>query len=82
LIELPQREIGGQPSWKDLVAQVEWAHKHGAPCAHGRGAAVWECGPFYSRPLSDIAALFDTVYVRSTKAWVASRAGCCSAKRT
>ncbi len=63
LIELPQREIGGQlPAWKDLVAQVEWAHKHGA-AAHMDGARLWECGPFYSRPLSEIAALFDTVYV-------------------
>jgi threonine aldolase len=63
LIELPQREIGGQlPAWKDLVAQVDWAHKHGA-AAHMDGARLWECGPFYSRPLSEIAALFDTVYV-------------------
>ena len=27
------------------------------------GARLWECGPFYGRPLSEIAALFDTVYV-------------------
>jgi threonine aldolase len=63
LIELPQREIGGRlPSWKDLVAQVKWAHDQGA-AAHLDGARLWECGPFYDRPLSEIAALFDTVYV-------------------
>jgi threonine aldolase len=63
LIELPQREIGGQlPTWKDLVAQVDWAHKHGA-AVHMDGARLWECGPFYDRPLSEITALFDTVYV-------------------
>ena len=63
LIELPQREIGGQlPAWDDLVAQVEWAHDHGA-AVHMDGARLWECGPFYDRPLAEIAALFDTVYV-------------------
>ena len=63
LLELPQREIGGQlPAWKDLVAQVDWAHKHGA-AVHMDGARLWECGSFYGRPLAEIAALFDTVYV-------------------
>ena len=63
LIELPQREIGGLlPAWKDLVAQVSWAHDRGA-AVHLDGARLWQCGPFYDRPLSDIAALFDTVYV-------------------
>jgi hypothetical protein len=27
------------------------------------GARLWQCGPFYRRPLREIAALFDTVYV-------------------
>jgi len=63
LLELPQREIGGQlPKWKQLVAQVDWAHANGA-AAHMDGARLWECGPFYDRPLKDVAALFDTVYV-------------------
>jgi threonine aldolase len=63
LIELPQREIGGQlPVWQDLVAQTAWARDHGA-AVHLDGARLWECGPFYGRPLSEIAALFDTVYV-------------------
>ena len=63
LLELPQREIGGQlPGWEDLVAQVDWAREHGA-AVHLDGARLWECGPFYARPLAEIAALFDTVYV-------------------
>ena len=63
LIELPQREIGGQlPAWDDLVAQVACARDRGA-AVHLDGARLWESGPFYDRPLSDIAALFDTVYV-------------------
>src|SRR3954452_177539 len=63
LLDLPQREIGGQlPSWDDLVAQTAWAREHGA-AVHMDGARLWECGAFYGRPLSEIAALFDTVYV-------------------
>ena len=63
LIELPQREIGGRlPAWEDLVAQVAWARDRGA-AVHLDGARLWECGPFYGRPLSEIAGLFDTVYV-------------------
>lgn len=63
LIELPQREIGGRlPAWEDLVAQVGWARDHGS-AVHLDGARLWECGPFYERSLSEIAGLFDTVYV-------------------
>jgi threonine aldolase len=63
VIELPQREIGGRlPAWEDLVAQVAWARDRGA-AVHLDGARLWECGTFYGRPLSEIAGLFDTVYV-------------------
>ena len=63
LLELPQRDIGGQlPPWKDLVAQVDWAHSVGA-AAHLDGARLWQCSGFYHRPLDAIAAPFDTVYV-------------------
>jgi threonine aldolase len=63
LVELPQREIGGRlPAWGDLVAQVGWARDRGA-AVHLDGARLWECGPYYGRPLAEIAALFDTVYV-------------------
>ncbi len=63
LIELPQREIGGcLPAWDDLVAQVSWAREQGA-AVHLDGARLWESGPFYDRPLAEIAALFDTLYV-------------------
>jgi threonine aldolase len=63
LLELPQREIGGQlPSWADLKTQTKWARDRGA-AVHMDGARLWECGPFYDRPLKEIAALFDTAYV-------------------
>ncbi|HSH79157.1 MAG TPA: beta-eliminating lyase-related protein [Herpetosiphonaceae bacterium] len=63
LLELPQREIGGQlPSWEELVAMTGWAREREIPL-HLDGARVWECVPFYRRTLAEIAALFDTVYV-------------------
>lgn len=63
LLELPQREIGGQlPSWPDLEAQVAWARERSI-AVHMDGARLWECGPFYERPYADIAGLFDSVYV-------------------
>jgi threonine aldolase len=63
LLELPQRDLGGQlPSWRDLRAQTTWARRRGV-ALHLDGARLWQCGPFYGRPLREIAALFDTVYV-------------------
>jgi threonine aldolase len=63
LLELPQRDLGGQlPAWRDLRAQATWARRNGT-ALHLDGARLWQCGPFYKRPLSEIAGLFDTVYV-------------------
>ena len=63
LLELPQREIGGQLSaWDDLGAQVAWARERGA-AVHMDGARLWEAAPFYERSPAAVAALFDSVYV-------------------
>jgi threonine aldolase len=63
LLELPQREIGGQlPEWEDLTAQVEWARSRGA-AVHLDGARIWQCPDAFQRTLEEIAGLFDTVYV-------------------
>lgn len=63
LLELPQREIGGQlPSWEELEAQCAWARERGA-ALHLDGARLWECRPFYGRDYAAIAGLFDSVYV-------------------
>ena len=63
LLELPQREIGGQlPSWSELEAQTNWAREQGA-AAHLDGARLWESGPFYGRSYAEIAGLFDSAYV-------------------
>jgi threonine aldolase len=63
LLELPQRETGGQlPSWEDLTAQCAWARQRGA-ALHLDGARLWECRPFYERNYAAIAELFDSIYV-------------------
>lgn len=63
LLELPQREIGGQlPAWDELTAIVNWARERNI-ALHLDGARLWECQPFYQRSYAEIAALFDTVYV-------------------
>jgi threonine aldolase len=63
LLELPQRDLGGQlPPWDDLVAQVDWARGRAA-ATHLDGARIWQCEPFYGKSFAEIAALFDTVYV-------------------
>jgi threonine aldolase len=63
LLELPQREIGGQlPSWGEIVELCDWARERDV-ALHLDGARLWECQPFYGRSYAAIAALFDTVYV-------------------
>jgi threonine aldolase len=78
LIELPQRDLGGQqPAWDDLTAQVGWARDHGA-AAHLDGARLWESAAGYGRPPGEIAAPFDTVYVSFYKG-IGALPGCCVA---
>jgi threonine aldolase len=78
LIELPQRDLGGQqPDWADLEAQVAWARDRGA-AAHLDGARLWESAAGYQRRPAEIAALFDTVYVSFYKG-LGGLGGCCVA---
>ena len=78
LIELPQRDLGGQqPDWPDLLAQAEWARDQGA-AVHLDGARLWESAAGYGKPLREIAALFDSVYVSFYKG-IGALAGCCVA---
>lgn len=78
LLELPQRDIGGQqPAWDDLAAQVDWARQRGA-AAHLDGARLWESSAGYGRSPAEISALFDTVYVSFYKG-IGALPGCCVA---
>jgi threonine aldolase len=78
LIELPQRDLGGQqPDWHDLQAQAGWAKGRGA-AIHLDGARLWESAAGYGRPPAEIAAAFDTVYVSFYKG-IGALPGCCVA---
>jgi len=78
VIELPQRDLGGQqPDWAALNAQLGWARERGA-AVHLDGARLWESAAGYGKPPADIAGLFDTVYVSFYKG-LGALPGCCVA---
>jgi threonine aldolase len=78
LIELPQRDLGGQqPDRDDLLAQLEWASSRGA-ATHLDGARLWESAAGYGVPPAEVAAPFDTVYVSFYKG-IGALPGCCVA---
>lgn len=63
LIELPQREIGGQlPEWDELIAICDYCRERGI-ALHLDGARLWEAAPYYGKSEKEICDLFDTVYV-------------------
>ncbi len=75
LIELPQREIGGQlPSWEELTAQTELARSH-STALHLDGARLLETLPHFDRSAEDVSALFDSVYLSMYKG-LGGLAGC------
>ena len=62
-VELPLRDAGCLlPSWEELVDLSAAARDLGVPL-HVDGARLWESQPFWDRPLPEIAALADSVYV-------------------
>ena len=76
LLELPQRDLGGQlPAWSDLQDQVAWAREHGA-ATHLDGARLWESSAGYGRSPAEIASLFDSAYVSFYKG-IGALPGCC-----
>jgi len=63
LLELPQREIGGQlPDYKTLVEISEYCKKKGIRL-HLDGARLFEILPFYKKSAAEICSLFDSVYI-------------------
>jgi threonine aldolase len=63
MLELPLRDAGFVlPSWDELTATVAAARERDA-VVHFDGARLWECAPHFGRPLAEIAALADSVYV-------------------
>ncbi|MDN7244553.1 threonine aldolase family protein [Planococcus shenhongbingii] len=63
LLELPQREIGGQlPSYETLEQISEWSRDKGIKL-HLDGARLLEVLPYYQKSAAEIASLFDSVYI-------------------
>jgi threonine aldolase len=63
LLELPQREIGGQlPDYKTLEAISAYCDERGIRL-HLDGARLFEILPYYEKSAAEICALFDSVYV-------------------
>lgn len=63
LLELPQREIGGQlPDYQELVEISSYCRKKGIKL-HLDGARLFEIVPYYQKSVAEICGLFDSVYV-------------------
>jgi len=74
-IELPLRRAGYRlPEWSELRAISAWCRERGVPL-HFDGARLWEAAAHYERPLHEIAALADSVYVSFYKG-LGGLAGC------
>ncbi|RZL39593.1 MAG: threonine aldolase [Rubrivivax sp.] len=74
-IELPLRRAGYRlPTWSELRAISLWCRERGVPL-HFDGARLWEAAAHYERPLHEVAALADSVYVSFYKG-LGGLAGC------
>ena len=63
LVELPLRDAGCLlPTWEELVGLSTACRGRGV-ALHVDGARIWESQPWFDRPLAEIAALADTMYV-------------------
>lgn len=63
LLELPQREIGGQlPAYEELEAIAAYCRGKGIKL-HLDGARLFEILPYYKKGAAEICALFDSVYI-------------------
>ncbi|GAA4714367.1 threonine aldolase family protein [Brevibacillus fulvus] len=63
LLELPQREIGGQlPAFSELEEISAYCRQRGIKL-HLDGARLFEILPFYQKTAAEICQLFDSVYV-------------------
>ncbi|MHC0036935.1 threonine aldolase family protein [Pseudoneobacillus sp. C159] len=63
LLELPQREIGGQlPHYETIVEISKFCREKGIKL-HLDGARLYETLPFYQKSAAEICSLFDSVYL-------------------
>ncbi|WP_246215594.1 threonine aldolase family protein [Listeria valentina] len=63
LIELPQRELGGElPDFAELEAISDYCQQNGI-FLHLDGARLFEVLPYYEKTAEQVCALFDSVYI-------------------
>lgn len=63
LLELPQREIGGQlPEYAELEAISAYCRNEGIKL-HLDGARLFEILPYYGKTAAEVCTLFDSVYI-------------------
>jgi len=63
LLELPQREIGGQlPDYKSIEEISEYCKTNGIRL-HLDGARLFEILPYYQKSVEEVCSLFDSVYI-------------------
>ncbi|MEK3885822.1 beta-eliminating lyase-related protein [Paenibacillus sp. PL2-23] len=63
LLELPQREIGGQlPQYAELEAMSAYCRERRIKL-HLDGARLFEVLPYYGKTAQEVCALFDSVYI-------------------
>lgn len=63
LLELPQREIGGQlPDYAELEAISAYCREQGI-ILHLDGARLFEVLPYYGKTAAEVCGLFDSVYI-------------------
>ncbi|WNS41984.1 beta-eliminating lyase-related protein [Paenibacillus sp. MMS20-IR301] len=63
LLELPQREIGGQlPEYAELEAISAYCREQGI-MLHLDGARLFEVLPYYGKTAAEVCELFDSVYI-------------------
>ncbi|WP_281864160.1 threonine aldolase family protein [Planomicrobium okeanokoites] len=67
LLELPQREIGGQlPDFETLTAISQYCQEKDIRL-HLDGARILETLPYYQKSVGEICSLFDSVYISMYK---------------
>lgn len=63
LAELPLRAAGSiLPAWEEYLGLAAAARERGV-AFHVDGARIWDSQPFYDRPLAEIGAVPDSIYV-------------------
>ncbi|MEU8465862.1 beta-eliminating lyase-related protein [Streptomyces sp. NPDC029003] len=82
MVELPLRDAGFLlPTWEELEELVDAARERDA-VVHFDGARLWESTAHFGRPLAEVAALADSVYVSFYKSLGGLSGACLAGTRS